>query len=151
MKTEIKNLLLYFSLKYNGVFKDEYNALAEKEDFNVDEFIKLRKNIKHKYITLLDDKYPDFLKTSNCPPFVMYYQGNLELIDSDLPVKFEVLESGHRMISTVAPYEKNGKMMFDYVVGCENEKELEKLIDHIHSKGLELKDYSKHKKKDLER
>lgn len=151
MNQNMKDVLLYFSMKYEGSFNDEYNALVEKENFNIEEFIKLRKNIKHKYITLLDDKYPNFLKTSNCPPFVMYYQGNLELIDSDLSVKFEVLESGHRMISTVAPYEKNGKMVFDYIVGCENEKELEKLIDHIHSKGLELKDYSKHKKKDLER
>lgn len=151
MKTEMKDVLLYFSLKYDGSFKDEYNAIVKNEKFNIDEFIKLRKNIKHKYATLLDDKYPDFLRASKCPPFVLYYQGNLELIDSDLPVKFEVLESGHRMISTVAPYEKNGKMIFDYIVGCENEKELEKLINHIHSKGLELKDYSKHKKKDLER
>ena len=32
MKTNIKDVLLYFSLKYDGVFKDEFNALAENEE-----------------------------------------------------------------------------------------------------------------------
>ena len=62
-----------------------------------------------------------------------------------------MLESGHRMISVIAPYEKDGKLVFDYVVGSENEKELTKLIDHIKGKGLDLKNYDKTKKKELER
>mgnify|MGYP000727235921 FL=1 len=46
---------------------------------------------------------------------------------------------------------KDGKLVFDYVVGSENEKELTKLIDHIKGKGLDLKNYDKTKKKELER
>ena len=151
MNRNMRDVLLYFSMKYDGKFEPVYEALRVREDFNQDEFIKLKKEVQYDYVTMIDDKYPDFLKLQNYPPFVMYYQGNLDLIDADLPVKYEILESGHRMISVVAPYEKSGKLMFDYVVGCENEKELTKLVEHIKGKGLELKNYNKTKKKELER
>ncbi|MDD3049053.1 MAG: hypothetical protein PHQ89_03645 [Bacilli bacterium] len=151
MNRNMKDVLLYFSMKYEGHFEPIYEALRVKEDFNQDEFIKLKKDVQYNYVTMIDDKYPDFLKLQNCPPFVIYYQGNLNLIDTDLPVKYEMLESGHRMISVIAPNEKDGKLVFDYVVGSENEKELTKLIDHIKGKGLDLKNYDKTKKKELER
>lgn len=147
----MRDVLLYFSMKYEGRFEPVYEALLVKEGFNQEEFIKYKKDMQYNYVTMIDDKYPDFLKLQNCPPFVIYYQGNLKLFDSDLPVKYEMLESGHRMVSIIAPYEKKGELMFDYVVGCENEKELTKLIEHINSKGLKFKNYSKHKNKELER
>lgn len=151
MNRNMKDVLLYFSMKYDGHFDPIYEALRTREDFNQDAFIKLKKDVQYDYVTIIDDKYPDFLKLQNSPPFVIYYQGNLNLIDADLSVKYEILESGHRMISAVAPYEKNGKLVFDYIVGCENERELAKLIDHIKGKGLDLKNYDKTKKKELER
>ena len=102
----MKDVFIVFFNEVEGHFEPIYEALRVKEDFNQDEFIKLKKDVQYNYVTMIDDKYPDFLKLQNCPPFVIYYQGNLNLIDTDLPVKYEMLESGHRMISVIAPYEK---------------------------------------------
>lgn len=151
MNRNMKDVLLYFSMKYDGHFEPMYSAINFKETFNQKEFSKLKRGIEYDYITVIDKKYPDFFKEQDSPPIVLYYQGNLELIDSDLPVKYGMIESGHRMVSAIKPCEKDGKLVFDYVVGCENEKELSKLIEHIKSKGLNFKNYSKSKNKELER
>lgn len=145
----MEKILLYFSLKYNGDFYKVYDALKTKENIDINELIQLKRNLRYKYITMIDRNYPEYLKRENRPPIVLFYEGNLSLVDSGLPIKNEMLENGHRMISTVKPIEHNGKIIFDYVVACENQDDLKFLIDHIKSKGLTFKDYSKHK--ELER
>lgn len=73
------NVLLYFSLKHEGDFKKIYESLKAKEPVDENEFIKLKRVLKTKYVTILDSNYPDFLKQVSCPPFVLFYEGNLKL------------------------------------------------------------------------
>ncbi len=76
----MEEILLYFSLKYEGNFDEIYRALQQKE--KVDEILKERlfKSLKAKYTTIISKDYPISLKEISCPPFVLYYHGNLELV-----------------------------------------------------------------------
>ena len=80
----MEDIILYFSLKYNGDFMHIYNALLNKE--KVDEELKeeLFGRIKCSYTTILSSNYPDSLKDMNCPPFVLYYYGDLSLVNKDV-------------------------------------------------------------------
>lgn len=138
-------------MKYDGDFEKMYTALKAKEKIDSTDMIRFKKQIRHKYVTLLNHRYPKFFKSVNCPPIVLFYKGNLKLIDKDLPVEFSTLENGKRFISTVDIINQNGKMIFDYVVGAESQADLEMLIEHMKNKGIPLKDYDKPKKKQMER
>ena len=77
----MEELVLYFSLKYEGDFQKIYNALLNKE--RVDENLKkkLMKEVKCQYTTVFSDDYPIQLRHINCPPFVLYYYGDLSLVN----------------------------------------------------------------------
>ena len=77
----MEELVLYFSLKYDGDFNKIYQAILDKEPIN--EMLKneLKKKIRCKYTTLFSHDYPEVLKQINCPPFVLYYYGDLSLIN----------------------------------------------------------------------
>lgn len=73
------------------------------------------------------------------------------MIDEELPMEYSVLESGKRFISAVCPIKQKGKVVFDYIVAAECQSDLYKMLEHIKSKGIPLKDYDKPKKKQMER
>lgn len=145
------DVLLYFAMKYEGDFKRMFVALKTKEIIDSQKLREYKKQIKHKYVTLIDDKYPDYFRTIECPPMLLFYKGNLKLIDKGLPMEYSVLESGKRFISTVDITLQNRKGEFDYVVAAECQEDLDKMLEHIKSKGIPLKDYDKPKKKQMER
>ncbi|EHQ46780.1 hypothetical protein LA327_10550 [Thomasclavelia ramosa] len=152
MKEDMKKVLYYFALKYNGNFGEIYLSLATREKFDIDEFMRLKKDVHYPHVTILDDKYPNDLKSVECPPFVLFYEGNLNLIkDMTSAIKYDVLESGGRLISTVNPVQKDNGIEFDYIVVCENQEDLKDMLEHIKSKGLNFKNYDKKKKKEIER
>lgn len=75
----MEEIILYFSLKYQGDFNKIYKALETKE--KVDETLKeeLFKKLKSNYTTIVSKGYPERLKHISCPPFVLYYYGDLDL------------------------------------------------------------------------
>lgn len=79
----MEDVLLYFSLKYQGQFDQIYRALERKERVDEELKEKLFSTLKCSYTTLLSDDYPEQLKFINCPPFVLYYYGSLSLLDED--------------------------------------------------------------------
>lgn len=79
-------VILYFSNKYKGYFHDIYNAIKKKEYIQLEELekIKLKKKTKEiEAITIIDDDYPESLKSIICPPFVIYYKGNKNLLKKE--------------------------------------------------------------------
>lgn len=145
----MNDLVLYFSLKYDGKFFDIYDAIKNKEPVDNELFAELKKEIKHDYVTIFDSKYPEYLKKTNCPPFVLFYEGNIELIDSDLPVTDFRLKDGVRVISTVCPESNRDRMILDYVAGAENQSSLDQIKEHIIEKDVPLK--KQNKKRNMER
>ncbi len=80
----MENIILYFSLKYNGDFMCIYNALVQKE--KIDEELKkeLFAKLKCSYTTIFSEDYPSSLKEINCPPFVLYYYGDISLVNKNV-------------------------------------------------------------------
>ena len=76
----MSDLVLYFSIKYEGNLNKIYKALLNKEKFDKEAIIKMKEQLDCQYITIFDDEYPDELKEINCPPFVLFYKGNINLL-----------------------------------------------------------------------
>ena len=67
---------------YEGTLPDNvflFLCEPDEEDIN-----KLVSTVNSKYITILDDEYPEFLKYIYRPPFVIYYKGDISLLDNQL-------------------------------------------------------------------
>ena len=80
-------VLIYFAIKYKGYFHDIYNAIKKKEFIQMEELEKIGEDLssgKIKAITIIDEDYPETLKQINQPPFVLFYEGNKELLKEKL-------------------------------------------------------------------
>lgn len=83
----MNTILLYFSIKYKGNWDAIFSALENKEHVSLTEIQKLEREIKKKnysYITILDNNYPVKLKAAYKPPFVIWYEGDIELLNNML-------------------------------------------------------------------
>lgn len=78
----MEEILLYFSLKYKGDFELIYKALERKEKVNEKLQQELIATVKSKYVTMVSKDYPESLKYISCPPFVLYYYGDLKYLQS---------------------------------------------------------------------
>ena len=96
MKMEARKLLLYLSKKYNGNWDKIMSAIQNKEDVPPEEIEKVYKDNKEDFICLLDIQYPSTLKHSLRPPFVLYYKGNINLLNS---IKTKVAIGGVRSLT----------------------------------------------------
>lgn len=75
-----RDLLIYLSIKYHGVWNDIYNAIVSKEKADFNEATLIVSNLSSSVVTIIDENYPRVLKESNKPPFVLFYYGDLSLI-----------------------------------------------------------------------
>ena len=79
----MEEVVLCFSLKYNGDFNSIYKAISNKEPKTKEEFTVLLNKLDTEYISIFSDKYPDKFKSMNRPPFVLYYKGEFDLLSKD--------------------------------------------------------------------
>lgn len=77
----MRKRLLYFALKYQGNFQKIYEAIKKKEDVDSIALQKIEQMIHSRYLTILDDQYPLKLKCIPQPPFVLFYYGNIALLE----------------------------------------------------------------------
>lgn len=140
---KMNDILAYFALKNEGNFDKVFEAIANKEELEPDLYFNLKRNQKHKIITAIDKDYPEFLKENICPPIVLFYTGNKDLLNEDVPIKALILEDETRALVTISPTEQNGEIVLDYLIACENHDKVDLLLDHIKEKGIPLKHYEK--------
>jgi len=76
-----REILLYFALKYNGNWDDIYEAIKKKLPIIEEEFHALKSKLKSNYFTILDAEYPLSFKGVNKPPFVIFYYGDINLLN----------------------------------------------------------------------
>ena len=79
---EKREKLLHYALKYKGDWDGIYNAVKINEEVPLEEFEREVKELKCKFVTILDDEYPQQLKIVFKPPFVLFYYGDLSLLKS---------------------------------------------------------------------
>ena len=80
-------ILVYFTLKYKGNWDSVYKALETKEKVSLDAIKNIESwlsKAKWKVISILDDEYPEKLKSSHKPPFVFWIKGDCNLLKNKL-------------------------------------------------------------------
>ncbi|WP_375315572.1 DNA-processing protein DprA [Spiroplasma endosymbiont of Tipula paludosa] len=76
----MEKVLLYFAIKYDGNWDKVYEALDKKEKIALEELQNIEDKITCQYLTILSSQYPAGLKTIYKPPFVIFYEGNIDLL-----------------------------------------------------------------------
>ena len=76
-------LLIYFAVKYDGDYERMLMAIELKEDPPMEEVQKVVSSLKCKTLTLLDYDYPLRLKQIPYPPIVLFYYGDISLLDNE--------------------------------------------------------------------
>ncbi len=70
---EKRDLIAAYAYRYNGNWQKIRNAMEAQED-------PLSHPIKEKYITIFDEEYPSSLMDLQCPPWILFYQGDISLL-----------------------------------------------------------------------
>ena len=79
----MEEILVYLSIINNGDWNLIYHDIVEKKPISKETVKKEVEKLNIKYITLLSPNYPSFLKSTFKPPFVIFYEGNIELLTDD--------------------------------------------------------------------
>ena len=78
-----REILLYYALKFKGDWNKIYDAIQSKLEIDPKEAEKIIKENQNQYITFLDSEYPETLRHTFKPPFVLFYQGDISLISDE--------------------------------------------------------------------
>ena len=76
-----RKILAYLSLKYNGDWDQIYSDVSSATELDEEEVEKTLKTLKSNYIVMSDEEYPESLKQVYKPPFVLFYYGDISLIN----------------------------------------------------------------------
>jgi DNA processing protein len=78
-----RDTLAYLSIKYHGDWDKMVSAIKSHEDCEVAGAEELVHSIPSSFVTLVDRQYPESFKHAYKPPLVLYYYGNLSLLDEE--------------------------------------------------------------------
>ncbi len=73
---EWKDKIVYYAYKYSGDWTQIAEAIKNNEE--ICDCV-----IEDKYITVFDEKYPECLKRLRFPPWILFYEGNLDLLNEE--------------------------------------------------------------------
>lgn len=77
-----RKLLIYMAVKYKGDYEQMINAMLLKDvDEPYEEVMKVNNSLPCKVMTYLDYDYPDRLRQIKKPPLVLFYYGDISLLD----------------------------------------------------------------------
>ena len=77
-----RKLLIYLAVKFKGDYEQMLNAMLLKDtDVPFEEVLKVCESLPCKAMTLLDYDYPERLRRIKRPPFVLFYYGDISLLD----------------------------------------------------------------------
>ena len=94
---DYRTLILCASLLVDGDYYGMVDLISNGKEFVTKELLERAKNIKSKYITILDDDFPPILKEVYHPPMIIYYYGDISLLQD---LKSNVAIIGSREPST---------------------------------------------------
>jgi len=76
----MEEILVYLSIIHKGDWNKIYKDILDKKPISKEEIKEKIKELDVSYITILDKRYPNCLKSIFKPPFVLFYKGNLDLL-----------------------------------------------------------------------
>jgi DNA processing protein len=77
-----RDIIVYLAVKYEGDWNKIYDAIKRKELVDEQLVLDTVSKIKSKYTTIVDQDYPESLKKIYKPPFVLFYNGNLYILNN---------------------------------------------------------------------
>ncbi|HBF67974.1 MAG TPA: DNA-protecting protein DprA [Firmicutes bacterium] len=78
-----REIIIYLSLMHDGDWDKIYSDIQNKvKNFSDDDIKREISKLKCKCITIIDADYPNELKNIYKPPFVLYYYGDLSLLNN---------------------------------------------------------------------
>ena len=80
---ESRKILLYSAIKFRGDWDKIYDFIHGKEEIDEKEAEQLISTNQHKFITILDEEYPESLRNSWKPPFVLFFIGDISLLKDE--------------------------------------------------------------------
>jgi DNA processing protein len=76
-----RNIIIYLAMKYEGEWNRIYEAIKQKELVSYETVQETLNTLKSRVVTIVDEDYPEILKKTYKPPFVLFYYGNLNLLN----------------------------------------------------------------------
>ncbi|MFA6829214.1 MAG: DNA-processing protein DprA [Bacilli bacterium] len=128
MDTTVRDVLLYLSVKYQGNWNLMYKAIKNKQPFSNENVTDAYNKTKTEFLALTDENYPEGLKNQPNPPFILYYYGNINL-----------LNEGYRLssIGTRTPSLYQSDMVYKLIKETERELDNRVVIVSGMAKGLD--------------
>lgn len=80
---ESRNILIYLAIKYDGDYRSIIRAVREGIDPSISEVESYVSKVKSKVVTILDPEFPVYLRKSAFPPIVLFYYGDISLINDE--------------------------------------------------------------------
>ena len=80
----IKDVLVYLACKYEGDWAKIYHAISHKEQVNEEDVKETLGRLECNTLVLLEEEYPEKLKQCYNPPFVLFYKGDISLLNEEI-------------------------------------------------------------------
>lgn len=80
---ESREIVLALSLLFKGDIEQILEVITKKQYFEVSYLKEVIKNFKGNYISIFDEIYPASLRAMPKPPVVLYYKGNIDLLNKE--------------------------------------------------------------------
>lgn len=81
-----REMLIALAIKYEGEWENIYRDIQNKVFLSQEEIDTYLFKYSEDFVnavTILDSNYPDYLKNIEKPPFVLFYKGNLNLLNAE--------------------------------------------------------------------
>ena len=82
MEMNSRNTIALISIYNDGNWTKTYEDLSHHNWYERD-LTKGKAMLNYDFITILDNEYPERLKQGNRPPFVLFYKGNINLLNNN--------------------------------------------------------------------
>lgn len=92
-----------------------------------DEQLKETGSVRDSYTTIIDSNYPQCLRNISCPPFAVFYDGNLKLM---CKCQYSYTSDGSRIFFTAID-NNSSNLETQYLIVCENIKHLHNLQENL--------------------
>ena len=75
-----RDILIYFSIVHRGEWSEIQKAIMEHKPLNYEDVKSVVESCKSKVLTIFDPEYPEALSKIPSPPLVLYFEGDLSLV-----------------------------------------------------------------------
>lgn len=76
----VREILIAHAIHFNGDWDKLFDSISDREYLSSEEITAANMNLKCKALTIADPEYPEYLRHAFKPPIVLFYEGDISLI-----------------------------------------------------------------------